>query len=572
MHIKKTIVNRKFGIVDIIILLAIASILYLIISSGSLSERSGDTLAISTNISDLPGYVLKSVGRMTAAYILSFIFTIIYGYTAAHNKNAEKVMIPLLDILQSLPVLSFLPAVVLGLIKLFPHSNFGLELSCIILIFTGQAWNMTFSFYHSIKSIPKDFNYAARIFGLNKWQNFKKLQMPVSVIGLVFNSIMSWAGGWFFLMVCEMFTLRGKDFRLPGIGSFLQIAANEQNYRALMWGIAALVFVIVLMYVLIWRPITVWSDKFKMELTQSGEEQHSFVLTFFRRSVIVEFFIDKILKVVFEKVNTAIDQFFIKYYRKPKSRNKVGNGIGKWIFRIIICAIIVYCTANAVLLLKNLSMYELLEVVPAAVYTFLRVISAQIIALMWTVPLGVAIGMNKKAANILQPVIQVVASIPATALFPVILIFFVNKLGGLNIASIVLMLMGTQWYILFNVIAGASAIPEDLKEASTIYGIRGWKKWKTLIIPSIFPYLVTGMVTAAGGCWNASIVSEYVNFGGKVLTTKGLGSLISTATERGNYPMLLLGTIVMCTFVVCINNIVWKRLYALSDDKFKIEL
>ncbi len=217
-------------------------------------------------------------------------------------------------------------------------------------------------------------------------------------------------------------------------------------------------------------------------------------------------------------------------------------------------------------------MYELLEVVPAAVYTFLRVISAQIIALMWTVPLGVVIGMNKKAANILQPVIQVVASIPATALFPVILIFFVNKLGGLNIASIVLMLMGTQWYILFNVIAGASAIPEDLKEASTIYGIRGWKKWKTLIIPSIFPYLVTGMVTAAGGCWNASIVSEYVNFGGKVLTTKGLGSLISTATERGNYPMLLLGTIVMCTFVVCINNIVWKRLYALSDDKFKIEL
>lgn len=572
MKIEKTIVNRKFGILDIIIFLGIASILYLAISPGIRGNVSTSGIQVSTDIRNLPLYVSKSVGRMTVAYILSIVFTLIYGYVAAHNEKAEKIMVPILDILQSLPVLSFLPAVVLGLIALFPNNNVGLELSCIILIFTGQAWNMTFSFYHSIKIMPKDLIEASSVFGLNKWQRFKKLEVPFSIIGLVWNSMMSWAGGWFFLMACEMFTLKDKDFRLEGIGSFLQTAANEGNNIALAWGIAALVIVIVLLDQLFWKPITVWADKFKIELTESGEAPRSFVLTLLRRSVIVEFLLEKIYEPFAEKLNNFIDKFVVKLSNKERAKVK---GVGftiKWIVRIIVCVVLLYSAFNAFKLLMQVSKSEWGRILPSVGYSFLRVVAAQIIALIWTVPLGVAIGMNKKLANILQPIIQVVASIPATALFPVILVFFMNKLGGLNVASVLLMLMGTQWYILFNVIAGAMAIPEDLKAAAKTFGVTGWKKWRILILPSIFPYLLTGMVTATGGCWNASIVSEYVNFGGKTVSTIGLGALISEATEKGNYPLLLIGTIVMCIVVVGVNKTLWKRLYAISEEKFKVEL
>ncbi|MBI6874110.1 ABC transporter permease [Clostridium aciditolerans] len=572
MKVEKTIVNRKFGFLDIIIFLAIASVLYLAISPGIRGNVSTSGIQVSTDIRNLPMYVLKSVGRMTAAYILSLIFTLVYGYIAAHNEKAEKIMVPVLDILQSIPVLSFLPAVVLGLIAVFPNNNVGLELSCIILIFTGQAWNMTFSFYHSIKILPKDLKEASSVFGLNKWQNFKKLEVPFSIIGLVWNSMMSWAGGWFFLMACEMFTLKGKDFRLPGIGSFLQTAASQGNTRALTWGIAALILVIVLLDQLFWKPVTVWADKFKIELTESNEAPRSFVLTLLRRSVIIEFLLEKIFEPFAEKINNFIDKFVVKLSNREETK---GKGIGftvKWIFRILICGLLLYSGFNAFKLLMQLSKDEWGRILPAVGYSFLRVIAAQIIALIWTVPVGVAIGMNKKIANILQPIIQVVASIPATALFPVILVFFMNELGGLNVASVLLMLMGTQWYILFNVIAGAMAIPEDLKAAAKTFGVTGWKKWKILILPSIFPYLLTGMVTATGGCWNASIVSEYVNFGGRTVSTIGLGALISEATEKGNYPLLLIGTLVMCIVVVGVNKTLWKRLYTLSEEKFKIEL
>lgn len=572
MKIEKTIVNRKFGMLDIIIFLGIAAILYLAISPGITGNVSTSGIQVSTDIRNLPLYVLKSVGRMMAAYILSLIFTLIYGYIAAHNKKAEKIMVPILDILQSLPVLSFLPAVVLGLIALFPNDNIGLELSCIILIFTGQAWNMTFSFYHSVKIMPKDLIEASSVFGLNKWQRFKKLEVPFSIIGLVWNSMMSWAGGWFFLMACEMFTLKGKDFRLPGIGSFLQTAANQGNNRALAWGIATLILVIVLLDQLFWKPITVWADKFKIELTESGEAPRSFVLTLLRRSVIIEFLVEKIYEPIVEKLNDFIDKFVVKLSSKERVK---GRGVGfviKWVLKIIVCAVLVYSAFNAFKLLMQVSRSEWGRILPAVGHSFLRVVAAQVIALIWTVPVGVAIGMNKKLANILQPIIQVVASIPATALFPVILVYFMNNLGGLNVASVLLMLMGTQWYILFNVIAGAMAIPEDLKAASKTFGVTGWKRWKILILPSIFPYLLTGMVTATGGCWNASIVSEYVNFGGRTVSTIGLGALISQATEKGNYPLLLVGTIVMCIVVVGVNKTLWKRLYGLAEEKFKVEL
>lgn len=571
MKLDTAVTKQKFGVFDIIIFCVIAAVIYMFMSPGIHNTVKTANIVVSTDLSKLPFYSLMSLLRMTAAYILSLLFSLFYGYTAAHNKKAEKIMIPVLDILQSIPVLSFLPAVVLGLTVIFP-GRIGVELASIILIFTGQAWNMTFSFYNSVKLIPRDLIESSSIFKLNKWQKFKILELPYSAIGLVWNSMMSWAGGWFFLMACEMFTLKGHDFRLPGIGSFLQTAANEGNMKALLWGICTLVFVIVLLDQLIFRPIIAWSDKFKVELTQSGDEPNSIVLMLIRRSVIIET-ISNSLSHLFDKIsrNKVINQIKNIEVNAFKYIFRILKAL-KWIFVILFAGAFVYFLFKTFELLSVLSLKDVKELLPSALYSIMRVIAAQALALIWTVPVGVAIGMNKKLANIMQPIIQIVASIPATALFPVILVFFINAWGGLGTASILLMLMGTQWYILFNVIAGAMSIPEDLKASASIFGLHGFKKWKTLILPSVFPYLLTGMITATGGCWNASIVSEYVNYAGKTVKTTGLGSLIASTSESGNYALLLASTMLMCFIVATTNRLVWKRLNAISEERFKLDI
>lgn len=571
MKLERAVSKQKFGAFDMIIFCVIAAVIYMFMSPGIHNTVKTASVVVSTDISKLPFYSMMSLLRMTAAYILSLIFSLAYGYTAAHNKKAEKIMIPVLDILQSIPVLSFLPAVVLGLTVIFP-GRIGAEIASIILIFTGQAWNMTFSFYNSVKLIPRDLIESSNIFKLNKWQKFKILELPYSAIGLVWNSMMSWAGGWFFLMACEMFTLKGRDFRLPGIGSFLQTAANEGNMKALLWGIATLILVIVLLDQFIFRPVIAWSDKFKVELTQSGDEPYSIVLMLIRRSVIIET-ISNGLSHLFNKVlrNKAINQIKNIEIIAFKFVYKILKAL-RWVFAILFTGTFIYFLYKAAVLLSALNLKDVKELIPSTFYSIMRVIAAQILALIWTVPVGVAIGMNKKLANIFQPVIQIVASIPATALFPVILVFFINAWGGLGTASILLMLMGTQWYILFNVIAGAMSIPEDLKASASIFGLHGYKKWKTLILPAVFPYLLTGMITATGGCWNASIVSEYVNYAGKTVKTTGLGSLIASTSESGNYALLLAGTMLMCFIVAATNRLVWKRLNALSEERFKLDI
>ncbi|MGL4655298.1 MAG: ABC transporter permease [Sarcina sp.] len=577
MKMQRTLVDRRFGFIDVIIFLVIAAGLYLALTPAIHGHVTATNVGstISLKISDIPMYMLKSVGRMTGAYILSIIFTLIYGHIAAHNKRAERVMIPILDILQSIPVLSFLPAVLLGLMALFPYHNIGIELASIILIFTSQAWNMTFSFYDSTKRMPNDLKEASTVFGLSKWQKFKTLELPFGMIGLVWNSMMSWAGGWFFLMTCEMFTLNGRTYALPGIGSYLQVAANNDNIKALCYGIASLVVVIVLMDQLIWKPLNVWADKFKMELTQT-DVPHSYVLTLLRRSYLVGLFEEKVYEPMSNSIGRGLDKLISRKEKIKEKSNQKSNinirSIIKWIIRIVAIIVFVYLIFNAFKLVDKLSSKELLSLFPAVGATFLRVLAAQLIALAWTVPVGVMIGMNKKLARFLQPLVQIAASIPATAVFPVLLIFLVNKIGGLNIAAVILMLLGTQWYILFNVIAGTMAIPEELKEASKTFGVKGFNKWKTLILPAIFPYLVTGMVTAAGGCWNASIVAEYVNFGGKTVTTTGIGALISESTASGNFAMLLLATLTMAFVVVLLNKTVWNKLYKLAETKFKMDM
>jgi NitT/TauT family transport system permease protein len=527
---------------------------------------------ISQNPRSLPLYAMYSLVRILVAYAISLVFALAYGYVAAKSKRAELVLIPLLDILQSIPVLSFLPGVMLAMVALFPSRQLGVELGSIILIFTGQVWNIAFSFYSSLKTVPRDLREAAIIYRFSRWQRFLELDLPFSTIGLVWNSMMSVAGGWFFLMACEMFVLGDKDFRLPGLGSYLQTAASHGNTRALLWGLGAMVAVIVLMDQLIWRPVIAWADKFKFEQVESSESAHHSLLNFIRRESFIIRFYRRILHPVVDWMTLkfasgakrAAETFAAPQGARP--RRWMG-----WVFAGLGAMVVVYGVYRTIGELAQLHRADYFELLRSAGITFLRVNLALLIGALWTIPVGVAIGFSPRLARLMQPLVQLAASIPATALFPVILLVLIRLRGGIEIAAMLLMLLGTQWYILFNVIAGAMAIPTDLKEAAQVFRFGTFGRWRHLILPGIFPYLVTGMVTASGGAWNASIIAEYFHFQGRIVKAPGLGSTISSASDAGHFNVLLASTLIMATVVVLINRLVWRRLYRLASTRFKLE-
>ena len=527
---------------------------------------------ISQHPRDLPLYALYSLVRIGIAYALSLAFALAYGYIAASSRHAEIFMVPLLDILQSIPVLSFLPGVMLAMVAIFPHSQLGVELGCILLIFTGQVWNIAFSFYSSLKSIPRELDEAAKIFRFSRWQRFAELDLPFSTIGLVWNSMMSVAGGWFFLMACEMFVLGKRDFRLPGLGSFLQTAASHGDTRAMLWGVAAMVAVVVLLDQLVWRPIITWADKFKFEQVESSSTSQTTLFHLIgRASILIRLY--RLLFLSFFNWLTLIFTLgarrAVETLSAPKQhhlRRSISYLLGAGV--LVGLGLAVFHAARE---LSGLHHEDYIELVESATLTFLRVNAALILGALWTVPAGVAIGSNPRLARIAQPLVQIAASIPATALFPIILLFLLRLRGGLELAAMLLMLLGTQWYILFNVIAGAMAIPTDLKEVAHIFHFSSWDRWRHLILPGIFPHLVTGLVTASGGAWNASIVAEYFHFQGRIVSTAGLGSTISSASDSGRFDVLLASTLIMATIVVLINRLLWRRLYRLASSRFKLE-
>ena len=524
---------------------------------------------ISRSLWALPAYAGFSLLRIGVAYVVSLAFTLVYGYIAAYNPRAERFMIPLLDVLQSIPVLSFLPGVMLAMVALFPSRQLGVELGAILLIFTGQVWNMAFSFYASLKSIPRDMREAARIYGFSWWQRLTQVELPYAAIGLVWNSMMSVAGGWFFLMACEMFVLGSRDFRLPGLGSYLQTAASEGDTASILWGLGTMVAVIVLLDQLVWRPVIAWAEKFKVEQVESSDIPHSWVLNVIRRSTGLA----AIRKAAFVPMREALTTHFAQKHVAPKESAPRAD-YKLWIVRIIgLAAIgaIGYAIVKVVLLLTGLTRGEVGEVGMGLFATFLRVNLTLLLGAAWTVPVGVWIGFNPKLARIAQPLAQIAASIPATAYFPVILLLLIKIGSGIGVGAMIFLLLGTQWYILFNVIAGAMAIPTDLKEACAIARITGWQRWRKLILPGIFPYLLTGLVTASGGAWNASIVAEYTHLKGDTFSTVGLGSLISQASDAGNFVLLIASTLVMATAVVITNRLVWRRMYRLAETRFRLE-
>ena len=516
----------------------------------------------------LPAYAGYSLLRITIAYILSLAFTLVYGYIAAYNPKAERFMIPLLDVLQSIPVLSFLPGVMLAMVALFPGRQLGVEAGAILLIFTGQVWNMAFSFYASLKSIPKDMREAATIYHFTGWQRFVEMELPFAAIGLVWNSMMSVAGGWFFLMACEMFVLGSRDFRLPGLGSYLQTAASAGDTRSILWGIATMVAVIVLLDQLVWRPVIAWAEKFKVEQVESTDAPRSWVLNLFRHSPGLQGIRNRTVQPLREKLML----FFARERRTDEAKQSSSWQV--WLTRALAVTMLAgtgYAVVRVAMLLSGLHKADLQEAGLGLLATFFRVNLALLLGALWTIPVGVAIGFNPRLARIAQPLAQIAASVPATALFPVVLLLLIRVGGGLGLGSIALLLLGTQWYILFNVIAGAIAIPTDLKECCSVFRLEGIERWKKLILPGIFPYLVTGLVTASGGAWNASIVAEYFHFKGHLYTTTGLGATISQATDNGNFDLLLAATILMAATVVTINRLVWRRLYALAETRYRLE-
>jgi NitT/TauT family transport system permease protein len=555
---------------DAVVLLALAALLSAGVSMAWRAPAVQRGPIISLSPSALPGYALLSTARMAAAYCLSLAFTLVYGYAAARSKGARRVLIPVLDVLQSVPILSFLPVVLLGLSAVLPQKP-AAEIAAILLIFTSQAWNMTYSFYQSMTTIPTELREAASVFRFGPWLRFKTLELPFSALGLIWNSMMSWAGGWFFLMAAEIFTVGSRDFRLPGLGAYLQEAANRGDTRAVLYGVTTLVATIVVLDQVLWRPLLAWADKFRVD-TLSGEEPFtSWFGHLLSRSVLLERARTRLIVPLAERCDTVLARRLRESPDPPAGGRALRPSALALGASGCLALLVLYGGYRAAGMLGALPFATWRPLLAGLGATFLRVAAALLIALAWTVPAGVAIGMNRRLAAIAQPIVQVVASIPATALFPVIVVALLSVPGGLNIAAIVLMLMGTQWYLLFNVIAGASAIPQDLRSTTDLLRLPFLDRWRVLILPAIFPYVVTGAITAGGGAWNASIVAEHAEFGGRSHSTTGIGALIAGSTSRGDYPMLLASTLALIATVVLINRTFWRSMYRLAEERYRME-
>ncbi len=532
-------------------------------------------IVISQSPRALPLYAFYSVVRIGLAYLLSLVFAVGYGYVAAYNPRIEALMIAALDILQSIPVLSFLPGVMLAMVALFPTRQIGVEMGAILLIFTGQVWNMAFSFYSSIKSIPKELSEAAGVYQFSALQRLIQLELPFAAIGLVWNSMVSVAGGWFFLMACEMFVLGTRDFRLPGLGSYLQTAASRDNGTAMAWGLATMVLIIVATDQLIWRPVIAWSDRFKFEQVESKSHVRSPLLHMLQQSHALKLLHRHTTGSWTERIYARLAKRRLDAVERASTETAPAtSSTSTWLSILLVVigsALVLYSAVHAVGLLRTVQRAQFRQILIGASATFLRVNLSLLLASVWTIPVGVAIGFNPRLARIAQPLAQIAASVPATALFPVLLLALIDVGGGMGIGSIALMLLGTQWYILFNVIAGAMAIPSDLKEVSDLFHFKTVQRWRTVILPGIFPFLLTGLVTASGGAWNASIVAEYFHLKGQTMQTVGLGAEISSASDHGQFQLLLLATIVMALMVVTINRLVWRPLFRIAETRYRLQ-
>ena len=558
--------TRSFSPVDLVLAVAVVALAFGVLRLGEeWVAPARTTVEIDLSPWALPRYALYSLSRGLIAYVLSLGFTLVYGYWAAKSDLAARVLVPALDVLQSIPVLGFMPGLVLALVAAFPASNVGLELAAVIMIFTGQAWNMTFSLYYSLRSVPSDQREVAVAYRFTWWQRLRWVELPFATIGLVWNSMMSMAGGWFFLMINEAFVLGDKDFRLPGLGSYMSVAVARGDTPAMVSAVAAMALMIILLDQVLWRPVVVWAQKFRVEEGGQGIASRSWVLDLLRKS--------RVLRVVDRLAHRLSRRRHPRRTRKPTRLDARAatwsSALSTALFAALVL-VLAYGGWRLAGILRVVGVHAWLRLGGAGLLTLGRVIASTALGTMWALPAGLAIGLSPRLSRAMQPVVQVVASFPAPMLFPLVIVALRTAHVSLGWGSIVLMLLGTQWYILFNVIAGASAIPSDLLEAARSYRLVGIQRFRALYLPAVFPHLVTGWVTAAGGAWNASIVSEFVTVKGATLSTWGLGAQISEAASSANFPLLAASVVLMSLLVVVFNRIVWRRLHHLAETKFSL--
>ena len=526
-----------------------------------------DAAPISLSPSALPEYALQSTLRMFAAILVSLVFTFAVATLAAKSRRAEQIIMPALDILQSVPVLGFLTFTVVFFMGLFPGSRFGAELAAIFAIFTSQVWNMAFSFYQSLKTVPGELDEAARHFRLSAWMRFWRVEAPFAAPGLIWNTMMSMSGGWFFVVASEAITVGKAEIRLPGIGSYLAVAIHDRHLAAVGWAILAMAIVILIYDQLMFRPIVAWADKFRSEQTAGAETPRSWVLDIIRRTRLLRRAGRGMAEAAESLMRTIAATFPV-----PTTLSRRDATLLDAAWRVGLGITVLWSAWSIVSFVRaHLGLADVAAVLIGGLATLARVVVLIAIATLIWVPIGVWIGLRPRLADRIQPLAQFLAAFPANVMFPVFVIGIAAFKLEPNIWLSPLMILGAQWYILFNVIAGASAFPNDMRDATTLMGARGQQWWLKVMLPGIFPYYVTGALTATGGAWNASIVAEVASWGDTKLVATGLGSYIAIATEAGDMPRVVLGITVMSAFVVLFNRLLWRRLYVFAEKKLRFD-
>lgn len=531
----------------------------------------GKPIPISLNPLALPYYALRTVLRMLIAMVFSLLFTFIFGSWAAKSRHAERVIIPCIDILQSVPVLGFLSVAIVVFIGLFHGSLLGPECAAIFAIFTAQVWNMTLSFYQSLSTIPKDLREASSMFRLSAWQRFWRIEAAFATPALLWNAMMSMSGSWVFLVFSEAISVGQYQITLPGVGSYIALAIAQKNLLAIGYAIIAMIIVIVLYDQILFRPLTAWAQKFKTESTPAEELPESWLLNLFQRTRLFQH-----LGVALSSAGNNIVNF--RWFRS-KAEAALPPQPSQIMMRYVMLAlwylILTMCILSGLALIgrfifAEITFLEVSHVIYLGFFTALRVlILISLSSLIW-VPIGIWIGLNPRISQFIQPLIQFLAAFPANLFFPIFTFLIVRYQLNVNIWLSPLMILGTQWYILFNVIAGATALPKNLHHAVGTLNVTGWLWWRRFMLPGIFPYYITGAITAAGGAWNISIIAESVSWGSVHLQAAGLGAYISAATEGGDFRRLLLGIVVMTLYVLVVNRLLWRPLYRLAEQRFQI--
>lgn len=529
----------------------------------------GTPIAVSLDPTKLPFYGLQSVLRMLIAMVFSLIFTFCIGALAAKNKHAERIIVPAIDILQSVPVLGYLSITVTGFIALFPGSLIGPELCCIFVLFTAQVWNMALGFYQSLKTIPDDLVEAARMFNLNPWQRFWRIEIPFAMPNLLWNMMMSMSQSWVFLMFSEAIQVANQNIQLPGIGSYIFVALKQENLHAIFYAIVAMFVVIFLYDQLMFRPLLKWAEKFKFDKMPDEKPSRAWFTNLLQRAQLIRYF-----GIIFSKFGDAfINITFSKHtYREKNIQHD--STLGKItvfsVYTVVVLVLVFACYLFGQFVFSTLGWSNIWHVLLLTMASTLRIIATIVISSIIWVPVGVWIGRNPKLSKLAQPIVQFCAAFPANLIYPLVVILILRYNLSINFWSTGLIILGAQWYILFNVIAGTSTMPKEIYYAAQNFNVKGWLWWKRVVFPGIFPFYVTGAITAAGGAWNLTIVAELVQWGKHTFSAFGIGSYITHYTNVGDFHRIALGIGMMCIFVLLLNWLVWRPLYNLAETRYRI--